>query len=71
MSEVIKAIKYKNLDEARRILAENLEPPPEKDILDDGGEEPQGLLSVIPEDRLSEEQFYHLFGIKKGVWRIN
>jgi hypothetical protein len=67
VSDLIKAIKYKNLDEARSILEQSLDSPPANDIFDDNGEEPQGLLSVIPEDRLSEEQFYQLFGIKKGV----
>ena len=67
MKEILKALQYKNLDEARRVIAENLENPPSRDIFDDNGEEPQGLLSAIPEERLPEEQFYRLFGIKKGV----
>jgi hypothetical protein len=63
----MKAIKYKNLDEARKVLESSLSTPLNKDIFDDDGEEPQGLLSVVPEDRLSDEQFNQLFGIKKGV----
>lgn len=65
MNEVLKAIQYKNLDEAQRILAESMDEAVE--ILDDAGEEPQGLLSVIPQDRLPEMEFYRLLDAKKGV----
>jgi hypothetical protein len=60
----MKAIQYRNLDEARSVLAQFGETT---DVFDDGGEEPQGLLSVIPEDSLSEKSFYRLFDTKKGT----
>ncbi len=65
MKEVLKAIQYKNLDEARRILKEILDDASQ--VLDDAGDEPQGLLSVVPLDRLLEEQFHRLLERKKGV----
>ena len=64
MDGVIKAIRYRNLDEARRLLKEAACPI---DPFDDGGSEPQGLLAVTPEDRLPEENFFRLFGAKKGI----
>jgi len=67
MTELIKAIQYRNLDEARAVLETTLAMPPEIDIFDDDGEEPQGLLSVVPEDLLSEEDFCRLFDAKKGT----
>jgi hypothetical protein len=65
MTELLKAIRYRNLDEARTALIEALGSDPR--IFDDDGGEPQGLLSVIPEDRLTEEEWVRLFGAKKGV----
>lgn len=65
MSENIKAIQYRTLDEARQALKEATGASSE--IFDDGGAEPQGLLSAIPEDRLPEEDFVRLFDVKKGV----
>jgi hypothetical protein len=65
MGELLKAIRYRNLDEAKRVLVEALGSDPR--IFEDGGGEPEGLLSVIPEDRLSEEEWVRLFGLKKGV----
>lgn len=65
--EILQAIKYRNLKEAREVLAEIAGENETEDIFDDNGEAPQGLLTVIPEDRLSEEKFYRLFGIKKGI----
>jgi len=65
MKEVLKAIQYKNLDEAQRILEEILDDA--SHVLDDAGEEPQGLLSVVPLDRVLEKQFYRLLERKKGV----
>ena len=65
MSETLKAIKYENLDHALRALSEVMELP--APIFDDAGEEPQGLLAVVPSDRLPEETFYQLFDIKKGI----
>lgn len=60
----MKALRYKNLDEARKVLAEA---GVTRDIFDDDGQEPSGLLSAAPEDRLSEEDFYRLFDVKKGT----
>ena len=65
MKEVLKAIQYKNLDEAQRILDECMDGATQ--IFDDAGEEPQGLLSVIPQDRLSESEFHRLLDAKKGT----
>lgn len=65
MRETLKAIKYRNLDQALEALAHCIDSPPP--IFDDGGQEPQGLLAVTPEDRLPEEVFYQLFGLKEGV----
>ena len=65
MEEIIKAIQYHNLDEARKVLTEvgcSLEL-----FEDEGGEEPQGLLSIVPEDRLPETEFYRLFDSGKGI----
>jgi hypothetical protein len=67
MNQILKSIQYRNLDEARKVIRETLSISPENDIFDDGGEEPQGLLSVVPEDLLSEGDFYRLFGTKKGT----
>lgn len=66
MARVLKAVRYRNLDEARNVLKEVAQRHP-LNIFDDGGEEPQGLLAVVPEDRVPEEVFYHLFDSKKGV----
>jgi len=67
MAALLKAIQYRNLDEARDVIASNLSPPPEEDIFDDGGDEPQGLLSIIPEDLLSDENFHSLLDGQKGT----
>ena len=64
--ELLQAVKYRNIKEAREVLSSVMDDPSARDIFDDNGEEPQGLLSVIPEDRLPEEVFYRLFGVKKG-----
>ncbi len=65
MSETLKALKYRNLDAARMAIREaGIE---HGKILDDDGAEPAGLLSVVPEDRLDEEDFYRLFGIANGT----
>lgn len=61
---IMKALKYRHLDEARKVLQEIGENPA---ILNDGESEPQGLLAVVPEDRLSEGKFSALFDLKKGV----
>lgn len=66
MGEVLKAIRYRNLNEAKSALREVL-PEAAVRILEDDGAEPQGLLSVIPADRLQDEEFHRLFDLKKGV----
>jgi hypothetical protein len=63
----MKAVRYGSLDEARQALREALGCRDLLDLFDDDGEEPQGLLSVIPEDRLSEEDFVRLFSLDKGI----
>lgn len=65
MTEVLKAIRYKNLEEARQALQEI--DFSDKDIFNDHGSEPQGLLSAVPEDCLPEEEFYRLFDLKRGT----
>jgi len=67
MTTLIKAIQYRNLDEARLVLKDVHNHSLEHEIFDDDGEEPQGLLSVIPEDLLSEEGFLKLFESGKGT----
>lgn len=65
MPELLKAVRYRNIDEAKSVLLELFgDVPP---LFDDAGDEPQGLLTVIPEDRLPEEDFLRLFDVKKGV----
>jgi len=66
MSASIPAVKFQNLDEARATLRE-LSGNSELDPFNDAGAEPEGLLAVIPEDRVDEELFYRLFEQKKGV----
>ena len=65
MKEVLKAIQYKNLDEAQKILDKSMDKAAQ--IFDDAGEEPQGLLSVIPQDRLPENEFYRLLDTHIGT----
>ena len=67
MEEVLKAIRYKSLDEATGVLSEIAPALTVRRVTDDGGSEPQGLLAVIAEDRLPEEVFYRLFDARKGV----
>lgn len=66
MSASIPAIKYRNLDEARAVVRE-VSGNKELDPFDDAGSEPEGLLAVIPEDRVDEELFYRLYDQKKGI----
>jgi len=66
MSASIPAIKFRNLDEARAVLRD-VSGNSEFNPFDDGGAEPEGLLAVIPEDRIDEELFYELFNQKKGI----
>ncbi len=65
-TKVINAVKYRNLDEARAVLA-RVAGPEATGIFDDNGEEPQGLLAVIPEDRVPDEIFVKLFNEKTGA----
>jgi hypothetical protein len=67
MPELMKAIQYRNLDEARSVLRATVDTLVATDIFDDDGVEPQGLLSIIPEDLLSEEEFNKLFDTRKGT----
>ncbi|UCF38470.1 MAG: hypothetical protein JSU96_06415 [Acidobacteriota bacterium] len=67
MSEILKAIRYKSLDAARKALEQVAVDLDLNHVFDDDGDEPQGLLSIIPQDRLDEELFYQLFGTKDGV----
>jgi len=66
MADLITAIKFRNLDEARSALKEIGHDQPD-DLFSDDGAEPQGLLAVIPEDRIGEELFYKLFDQKRGT----
>lgn len=63
--KLVKAIRYKNIDEAQRILAEVIDEP--SGVFDDDGQEPQGLLTVVSEDRIQEEKFYRLVDARKGI----
>jgi hypothetical protein len=63
--EFIKAIRYKTTEEAKQALAEVMDGP--SHLFDDGGEEPQGLLTVVPEDEIGEEAFYRLLDGRKGI----
>lgn len=63
----MKAILYQSLDEAIEILQQVTRSSKLPQLLSDGGKEPQGLLAVIPEDRLGEEAFYRLFDLRKGI----
>lgn len=67
VSRLLKAIQFRNLDEALKMVEELLGTAVARQVLDDDGEEPQGLLTVVPEDRLSEEDFHKFFGQKSGV----
>jgi hypothetical protein len=67
MADLISAVRFRNLDEARQLLREMAPNSTAPDIFDDNGQEPQGLLAVIPQDRLNEEIFYRLFDQKSGV----
>lgn len=62
----LKAVKFKNLDEALDVLRKSgLKEP--GSLFDDGGEEPQGLLSIVSEDQVPEDVFLHLFDQGKGT----
>jgi len=66
MSASIPAIKFRSLDEARAVLRD-VAGKSDLDPFNDGGAEPEGLLAVIPEDRVDEGVFYRLFNQKKGT----
>lgn len=63
----LKAIRYRNVDEAREVLKKAMPGESFQEIFDDDGEEPQGLLSVICEDQLPEEVFCRLFDMGTGT----
>jgi len=67
MKNLLKAIRYRSLDEARGVLRQIAPDANLEAALDDGDEEPAGLLSVIPEDRIPEEYFIRLFDLGKGT----
>ncbi len=64
---ILKAIRYRNLEEARRALSTVAPKDVVDQALEDGSSEPHGLLAIVAEDRLPEEFFYRLFGAKVGV----
>ena len=63
----LKAVRYQSLDDALEALGQVATSSEVPDPLRDGREEPQGLLAVIPADRLPEDEFYRLLDLKKGV----
>lgn len=65
--ETLRAVQFRSLDEVRGVLQTIGAADRAAAVLDDAGEEPQGLLSIICEDQLPEELFYKLFGLEKGV----
>lgn len=65
MAEYLKAVKFRNLDEAGKVLEQIGQAGAR--IFDDEGEEPTGLLSVIAEDRMAEGDFLKLFDVGRGV----
>lgn len=67
MPKYLKAIQFKSLDEAAQVLEAAGRSDLAQSLFDDAGEEPQGLLSVIPSDLVGEELFYRLFDQKKGT----
>ncbi len=67
MEKDLKAIRYKSLDEALEVAGQVASRPELLEPVSDGRGEPQGLLAVIPEDRLPEEEFYQLLGLRRGV----
>ncbi|MCH8819752.1 MAG: hypothetical protein IIB03_05460 [Acidobacteria bacterium] len=63
--KLIKAIRYKNIDQAENALSEIMDGVSR--LLDDDGEKPQGLLTVVPKDEIGEELFYRLVDVRKGI----
>ena len=63
--KLIKAIRYKSIDEAKAALSEVMDGPPR--LFEDDGEEPSGLLTVVPEDEIGEELFYRLVDGRTGI----
>ncbi|MEE8586487.1 MAG: hypothetical protein V3T83_16720 [Acidobacteriota bacterium] len=67
MTTFLKAIRFKNLDEAQQVLSGFVSPQEVAQALGDEGREPQGLLSAVTEDRLPEEVFCRLLDERKGL----
>lgn len=63
--KLIKAIRYKNIDEAEEALSTMTDGDPR--LFDDDGEDPQGLLTVVPGDEIGEDLFYRLVDARKGI----
>ena len=61
----IKAVRYKNIDEAKDALSEVVDDPSR--LFDDNGKEPQGLLTVVPENEIGEMFFHRLMDSRKGI----
>ncbi len=61
----IKAIRYKNIDEAEEALSTVMDGASR--LFDDDGEDPQGLLTVVPDDEIGEKFFYRLVDARKGI----
>ena len=63
--KLIKAIRYKNIDEAEEALSTVMEGAFR--LFDDDGEDPQGLLTVVPDDEIEEKLFYRLVEARNGI----
>ena len=63
--KLIKAIRYKNIDEAEEALSTVMEGAFR--LFDDDGEDPQGLLTVVPDDEIEEKLFYRLVDARNGI----
>jgi hypothetical protein len=63
--KLLKAIRYKNIDEAEEALSTVTDGASR--LFDDDGEDPQGLLTVVPDDEIGEELFYRLVEARAGI----
>ena len=63
--ELVQAIRYKTIDEAKQALSAVMDEPSR--LFDDDGEEPQGLLTVVSEDAMGEKVFHQLLDGRKGI----
>ena len=63
--KLLKAIRFKNIDEAEEALSTVTDGASR--LFDDDGEDPQGLLTVVPDDEIGEELFYRLVDARKGI----